>query len=186
MMKEITKILTNKEIKALGFRVVGSAFEWYIEKDIKNVFEVTISNGIKATLEIDTTPDERLKHLAFETQKEGREYFTKNIGFITGRMDFVLNLPIPKTEVINSTDITFESVDNVYWRHIKVNGKDVSFVHNGVTYTREAWPIKSNSGKSNVGWHVIYRGNNSTMLSNDTTILNRRNDPARNWGLGRS
>jgi hypothetical protein len=59
-----------------------------------------------------------------------------------------------------------------------------SFTYGGVGYRREASSIRSNSGKSITAWRVTFKGEDGSVVSNDP-VLNRRNDPDRNWGAGR-
>ena len=61
---------------------------------------------------------------------------------------------------------------------------NAAFEMNGTIYTRSAHPMWSNSGKSITGWLRSFTGSDGTVISNDQ-IRNRRNDPDRNWGLGR-
>lgn len=62
--------------------------------------------------------------------------------------------------------------------------KSNRFEFEGVEFTRTARPIKSNSGKTVVAWQVTFRGIDGTVIK-DEPVRNRRNDPDRNWGLGR-
>ena len=42
---------------------------------------------------------------------------------------------------------------------------------------------KSNSGKSITARLTVFKASDGRIVSNGEQTLNRRNDPARNWGL---
>ena len=59
------------------------------------------------------------------------------------------------------------------------------FVFEGETWTRSASAVSSNSGKTKY-WTVTYTsasGRTTTGGSGATRLVNRRNDPERDWGL---
>lgn len=58
-----------------------------------------------------------------------------------------------------------------------------TFVHEGVDYRRHAYRQRSNSGKSS-RWSTSFTGSDGSHYV-DPIGPNRRNDPERNWGLGR-
>jgi hypothetical protein len=86
----------------------------------------------------------------------------------------------------------FDEIEVAYWTHagnkrgveLRQFLEESPFSFRGVQYRRFAYPMKSNSGKSTVGWSVTYQGDDGTCVSNSPS-LNRRHDPERNWGLGR-
>lgn len=96
-----------------------------------------------------------------------------------------------------SDAVTFKTLEAAYWEWLKTNCPVPSgpqrkawlaqnpFVHDGVTYHREAQPMLSNSRKSIQAWRVRYFGGGVVIDNENHLILNRANDPNRNWGLGR-
>ena len=60
-----------------------------------------------------------------------------------------------------------------------------TFDYDGLTWTVFAHPIRSNSGKTIVDWSVRYTSSQGHIVDKDEAPRNRRNDPDRNWGLGR-
>lgn len=82
--------------------------------------------------------------------------------------------------------ILFETLEKAYWDHIETYGRNAPFEYNQVKYSRYAQPIKSNSGKSNVGWYVMYQDEQGNAITNHAALAqNRRNDPNRHWGAER-
>ncbi len=60
-----------------------------------------------------------------------------------------------------------------------------TFEYNGITY-RDHWsPQLSNSGKTTRWAGYLTGSDGSTIVIKDDHMNNRRNDPERNWGLGR-
>lgn len=92
--------------------------------------------------------------------------------------------------------VDFYSLEVAFWRWVDEGcpSKDPKermrwadehdFVMRGVTYTRSSTPLRSNSRKTQVGRHTVFNGSDGSSCSNDP-VLNRGNDPVRNWGLGR-
>jgi hypothetical protein len=85
---------------------------------------------------------------------------------------------------------SFPALEAAYWQWIKAERphpwytadhgewlKANSFTYGGVDYRREASSIRS-------AWRVTFKGEDGSVVSKDP-VLNRRNDPDRNWGAGR-
>lgn len=62
-------------------------------------------------------------------------------------------------------DITVEALEVAYWAHIEAYGKNAPFVYENVRYSRSVEPIKSKSGKSTVGWNVIYHAEDGSRCT---------------------
>jgi len=59
------------------------------------------------------------------------------------------------------------------------------FFYAGTTWTRNALPYKSNSGKSVVHRSISFSAADGRVIDNGDWPTNRRNDSKRNWGLGK-
>ncbi|WP_018703593.1 hypothetical protein [Anaeromusa acidaminophila] len=184
-MKEITSILTNKQIKEWGYCVVGSPFSWHIEKNEPSSIEVTMGGKV-CTMTQNTTPDDRLKDISFDTQTAGREYFTRNIIEITGNTDIRVNLPEKETpKRPEEMEVNYTNLEAAFWDKTNELQQGKAVLFKGIRYERRSSRIMSNSGKTNTDWRVSFHGEDGTVFAKDNLCLNRRNDPARNWGLGR-
>lgn len=90
-----------------------------------------------------------------------------------------------------STRFEHSFLDTLFWNEAKAKGvkrPPDSLEHEGHEITRHAFPQKSNSGKSTSRWSVSFRvttPDGGVYSVDDPVEPNRRNDPNRNWGLGR-
>jgi len=93
--------------------------------------------------------------------------------------------------------VTFAILERAYWRWAdrvcpypggsaaaKQWLATASFAYRGVAYQRTRQSMESNSGKTSHRW-TQYDGADGSSYTNDRPQPNRRNDPERNWGLGR-
>jgi hypothetical protein len=99
------------------------------------------------------------------------------------------------------TDIhpDFFKIQEAWWKWVNENcpsksararGRWMSantFTWDGTTWTRSYTPYKSNSGKTTVDSAEIFYGADGRVIGKPPSDLgpNRRNDPDRNWGLGK-
>jgi len=94
-------------------------------------------------------------------------------------------------------ELEFSTLETAYWAWVERECpfpegskerakwmKSNPFEFGGIQFARKATSLRSNSGKSTVAWQVTFRGSDGTVISNEP-LKNRRNDPDRNWGLGR-
>lgn len=93
--------------------------------------------------------------------------------------------------------VTFAILERAYWRWAdracpypprsaaaKQWLATASFMYRGIAYQRTRESMESNTGKSS-RWWTEYDGADGSSYTNDRPQPNRRNDPGRNWGLGR-
>lgn len=94
--------------------------------------------------------------------------------------------------------LSFELLEEAYWRWSRRASphaprspeerrwrNETPFVYRGISFTRSRIPLRSNSGKRVVGGWTTFDGSDGSVFRNEGPALNRRNDPDRNWGLGR-
>jgi hypothetical protein len=86
---------------------------------------------------------------------------------------------------------THSYLETLFWNAAKAMGArrpPESLEHEGHNISRRAVPQRSNSGKTVLRWSSKFFVTTPTgriYTVDDSVALNRRNDPERNWGLGR-
>lgn len=89
------------------------------------------------------------------------------------------------------TEFDHAYLEALSWTKAEANGLSRPpgrFEHEGHQIIRNATPQRSNSGKSISRWVVTFHvtpPDGETYVVPDPGSSNRRNDPDRNWGLGR-
>lgn len=94
------------------------------------------------------------------------------------------------------TSLTFDVLNKAWWDWVNTNcpskakrarGKwmhENVFAFDGTTWRRDRGTQKSNSGKTTETTHETFHGADGRVIGRDHgVLLNRRNDPARDWGL---
>lgn len=93
-------------------------------------------------------------------------------------------------------DLTALELDREWWSWVDANCRSKSarvrarwghknlFSYDGTTWTKDHHSMSSNSGKTSKTTALIFKGADGRVIGHDYgTPLNRRNDPARDWGL---
>lgn len=92
--------------------------------------------------------------------------------------------------------LTLTELETAWWKWVDegcpsrsrtVRGKWMranQFSYDGTTWSRHRESMRSNSGKTHYTTSIAYHGADGRVISEKVDVpLNRRNDPARNWGL---
>ena len=96
---------------------------------------------------------------------------------ITGNTNIVIDLPENTSPMSPVTmEVNYKKLEAAFW------DKKTNYIL-GVRYERRASRIKSNSGKTTTDWGVSFHGEDGNVIAKEKILLNRRNDPDRNWGL---
>lgn len=94
-------------------------------------------------------------------------------------------------------DNGFFALEAAWWKWVdencpskspRVRGKwmrENTFSHEGMVWQRDMLPYKSNSGKTIVDRSTTFCSEDGRVIRSPANSPNRRNDPDRNWGLGR-
>jgi hypothetical protein len=95
------------------------------------------------------------------------------------------------------TDEGFFAIEAAWWKWVDENcpsksprarGKwmnENEFTYDGTVWQRSMTAYKSNSGKTIVDRDMVFYSADGRTLRCTSGSPNRRNDPDRNWGLGR-
>jgi hypothetical protein len=102
------------------------------------------------------------------------------------------------SEAFGLRDVSFDELETAWWKWVDTNCPSKSprargrwmynnaFSYDGTTWRRNSCGYKSNSGMSIVAREVAYiSADGRAVHKGIDRRINRRNDPERNWGLGR-
>jgi hypothetical protein len=97
---------------------------------------------------------------------------------------------------MDSGPLSFQVLNDAWWQWVNTNCPSKSsrergkwmhtnvFTHDGATWQRDRGTMRSNSGKTTYTTSESFVGSDGRVLSRDSgRLLNRRNDPKRDFGL---